>query len=228
MKTVVTVEDGRVTIQVDDKQPIELPSSPPVNDTRGEMPHLHGLIANEKPRAFPPITNDELSMGKAIGLDAAGVARAKAEMRPERKPAVAPPPATPVERVQPETRPTERSCEVCGEDISHLHKLARICQSPECIKQKRKEANARYLGKPLPGRAGLVEILPPTPPVPRRIVEDEAAETQAAMDKQRAGFSDPWNCGMCQNAGDLCVMHENMTAQGKTPPKYVHQSGGIL
>lgn len=33
-------------------------------------------------------------------------------------------------------------------------------------------------------------------------------------------FKDPWDCLMCRNAGDLCTMHEQMSADGKSFPKY--------
>jgi hypothetical protein len=45
------------------------------------------------------------------------------------------------------------------------------------------------------------------------------------MAEQRRNFTDPWNCGMCRNAGDLCTMHESMTRDGKKPPAYIHSMG---
>lgn len=58
---------------------------------------------------------------------------------------------------------------------------------------------------------------PPTGKIPN-VSQREAVSS--AVDARRATFMDPWNCAICCNAGDLCVLHEKLEADGKKPPKY--------
>lgn len=51
---------------------------------------------------------------------------------------------------------------------------------------------------------------PPSVPIPVAAKTDKVSDT----------FMDPWDCGMCRNAQDLCLMHENMEAKGQNPPRF--------
>ena len=63
-----------------------------------------------------------------------------------------------------------------------------------------------------PGRSGAV----PSP------VTTEEAEMTETLNARRKTFVDPWDCGMCRNAGDLCKLHEGLESEGKKAPKYRH------
>lgn len=51
-------------------------------------------------------------------------------------------------------------------------------------------------------------------------ISSEAKEVTKVMQEKRASFDDPWDCGVCRNAGDVCEMHESMELDGKKPPRY--------
>lgn len=173
MKTVITIEDGKVTVEVDDKAPVVVETS----------------------RAPLPINNDQRPW-PAPNQKLAKVVQSKPQ--PTKAGAV------------------PRICEICEGPIpTEAHALAKVC-SDKCRDEKRRRYQTAKYKKPEAPRAPL-PMPKPQEPIKQR-TDEEQAEITAMMDEQRRNFSDPWDCGMCRNAGDLCTMHESMTRDGKKPP----------
>lgn len=81
---------------------------------------------------------------------------------------------------------------------------------------------------PKPSQMQISNDKPSSKRVPMTVAERKARRAEynrryrAKLNaKDRVTFADPWNCLMCRNAGELCAMHEKLTADGTNPPKYV-------
>lgn len=152
----IVIEDGRVEILVNDGEQVVVQSSPPPSQ---ESDKPSGPVS-----ADPPVISPEAKAAAAKGLEIAefvanapvddtqrtpdlDLVRTEHPLAPTYSPRIngggniasRPMPASTVL-----VRPTiPRRCEVCNDDISHLHFKSKICKKPECKKAKVKAQNEK-------------------------------------------------------------------------------------
>lgn len=79
---------------------------------------------------------------------------------------------------------------------------------------RRGEPCARHGGKKRNSNFRMPSV--PKPPKP----ETGAVLAESDIKDSKTGeFKDPWDCMVCRNASDLCVLHEKMTNAGQVPPR---------
>ncbi len=223
MKTIITVEDGKVTVEVDDSVPVKVETSPPKPTTRFEKLQKGGLVETK------PSENTEV---KLVGSNT---------YVPTKKPAIQEPvkPA-----VLDKPTPEERTCEICGDDISDLYKTAKICRKEECRREKNRQYARDYWRKHEEGkpkstitRPVVIKRQPTQPKQPEFLPGYEKSPEEVEELRPKAfnlpeslpqpgvskivissDFPDPWDCGRCRTAEKLCSLHQSMEDDGLEPP----------
>ncbi len=229
MKTTIVIEDGRVTVQVDDQQPISVKTSPLAKPP---------LKAPDGPVSTPPA---ETSPPAEVAIPIVGTVDAgngDVHMNP---------PAD------------DRKCEICeGPLPPGSHKLVKVC-SDECRKKKQRAYAARHYqkknGKAAPAPQGkqfettdttprLADDAPPAKTSTRSKCCEAKVEVAGGEDEPNEGgtrhyvclacmnacdtyeytppFDDPWDCGACREISRLCRLHHSLEQSGHTPPKFRH------
>lgn len=142
MKTIITIENNpiggsKVTIQVDDEQPVRVETSPPADIKQGSDIQPERTIPGSdtdvttktiQKVAKSPVLDKLNPVNKSLDLNkvAADVAKHQAKKLGE--------------NIVENPTVSKRECEVCHDDISNLNKLRKLCKKPECLK----ESNRRY------------------------------------------------------------------------------------
>ena len=202
MKTTITVENGLVTIQVDDGEPVAVvPAKAP------KMPHKGNPASRLNVRDYLPESKACLVCGtpfKPARYDSRFCSKkctTKYHNQKNRK-------KTKLAKIAPEVE--VKWCKHCKAHTTH--DSAHHPQPP--VKAE--------VPKPLnpgpefhPGFEKTPEELKTWKP-PKAIIERRDGTRQEVA--KPGEFADPWNCEMCRNAGDLCDMHAKMQAEGKQPP----------
>jgi hypothetical protein len=194
MKTIIEIENGKISIEVDDGQEIkqEIKLEParviaPADDLPDLIPCV---VCGSK---FKPIV-------KHVNRRGYCEEHVPEELKSQ----------LPIGKEPPLPKSNEKKiCEQCGKSFFPLKHVA--ARARYCSKACRYEANNRPdLAKNLRNKEAEKEA------------QNEVVEVVKAADTRRSEFVDRWNCGMCRNAGDLCLLHEKMEKDGKKPPKYNH------
>lgn len=226
MKTTITIENGKITVQVDDQLPAVVVKQTPI------LPDI--VYSNSKPTVEPatPKVLDYLPTAKDCEVCGTSFKPPRYDSRFCSKKC-----ATKfynkahrdkVKSAKPEKKPPEDDsvmyCKHCKAYTTHYSAdhpspgvvsptPAPLTEEPAFLPGFEKSDEELESWKPR-------EFPTPTPvPNVNKGFPTDSAKVEAMMDEQRADFDDPWNCGMCRNAGALCLMHEKMTADGKVPPK---------
>lgn len=159
MKTVITIEDGKVTVQVDDGTPtVVQDQASPAEQLHDALSKAHELLFNpntwqtpedEAPLSSPDkVTHETQQITPNIvsvqdDAETGGTFPRFPDMRPKNLPE-APRPSNPEAITLP---PDTRTCIVCGDDISHRHRRAKICEKESCKKKQLSEYEKLYNAK---------------------------------------------------------------------------------
>lgn len=186
MRTIITIEDGKVTVQVDQQDPVTvrpttiLPGTPIVQ--RSDVPapgEIRIFIPDETtppehheskpaPVITPksaendtvrrcPICNDEIpafahKLKKLCGKKECLNEQQRQSSRKS------------YHKLLGHSKPTARTCECCGDDISDLRGNRTVCEKPDCLQWRKRRAANKWArensGRPavaLPGRPQMPE-----------------------------------------------------------------------
>lgn len=225
MKTTIVIEDGRVSIQVDDGEPVLVQSAiseKPVSDT----PQLTSTIADTPPapakkpiNAGPPPEKPTIN-ATATCLNCGDAIRAGSKYckKPECKKA--------------QTKAN-----------NDRYRLAKGLNVGGGRGRKKHNAAGQFEMEAKDDTPPLWKDAPPAEPVYRSNCCDAVVEVSGGEDEPDEGgtrfyvcrgcgqtcdvhelpFEDPWDCGACRANGRLCRLHHVMDAEGKTPPAVRHQ-----
>jgi len=188
MRVVITVENGKTTVDVDDERVATVSAVGDFKSVVATKPAapIEGCVYCKK-RGAPCVRH---------GGERTGVYTAKKHY--ERK------------------GQAKLVCIRCGDEYTAKSGVGKYC--PECREKVRaKSISEAQKRRHAQNRPQVIEN--PVKPIPQQRI-DEAEEVETVMNNQRAAFNDPWDCNMCRNAGDLCVLHQGITDDGKKPPRW--------
>ncbi len=145
---------------------------------------------------------------------------------------------------------SERRCQICRDDITHLPGARTICYKASCEEYRdklraqrgtsanvprtstpRPKLNPNYQRTPKPHQKPT--IVKRQEPVKHVINEDETwtprvtnlpeiMPRHSSMPKlEDTSFDDPWNCQACRGSSALCRLHQKMTDCGSKPPSFM-------
>lgn len=216
MKTTIVIEDGRVTVQVDDQQPISVKTSPPAKQGP-KVPD--GPVYTPPAEISPP---DNRTCEECGGPMNGRPPIAKICGKPECKKA----------RVKKQNEAARRKA---GQNVGVGRGRGR----------RPIVAGHDQYGHEPEKHQPLHEDAPPAKTYTRSKCCEAKVEVAGGEDEPYEGgtrhyvclacmnacdtyeytppFEDPWNCGACRTNGRLCRMHASMEADGKKAPQYVHQ-----
>lgn len=147
MKTTIVIEGGRVTIQIDEADPVLVQSTMPAKPVTGLVEHTSpptpqgsdtpsGLVP-EKPAEISPPTGRVIKMTPKPSKPE----HKKPESSTDLSNTLPTEPAA--KDIDVPTKP-KRFCVNCGDDVSHMHVLTKYCKKPECKKAQSKAGNDAY------------------------------------------------------------------------------------
>ena len=217
MKTSIIIEDGRISIQIDDGKTVSVPSS------SGTLP------APVEPE--PPV------------VEAKKTEPASESVIPDKLVSVVPVNDKP-----------GRTCQICGDDITGLSRVAKICRRPECkrarqaqyvdkssAKGKSKEQSVSYcryckawtthdssnhavVASSLLKLEERTEGEPWSPKVSD--LPEGATPVTHEPDAAPYLFEDRWNCDACRRRSATCPFHISMEEDGKKPEDEKRRNAG--
>jgi len=235
VKTLITIENGKISVQVDDNSPVDVQTSPlRYRDQYGvvaefPLPTVADTTIKPRPSVMDPPTTESVSQSVTKKSRARGKAKT-----PKAAELVA------------------RDCVQCGDDISKLDKRRKLCLKPECQKEynrqyAKKWNEAHYVPKTsVKAKNGPVVVTKPkarqetspTPVTPQFMPGHEKSPEEieawrpkssnlpesmpahGSLHKQQTAstFDDVWNCAACRSDEKLCNLHQRMTDDGSVPP----------
>ena len=223
MKTTIVIEDGRVTVQVDDEQAVVVKPvdkggvqiEPPLAKSKPEH-----KIAQSSTDLSNPLPTDDRKCEECGGPMTGRPPIAKICARPECKKSRAKKQNEEMRRRRGQNvgvgRGRGRRAQKPADDWGHGNDETPMltqtapAQDPEYL-SKCHDAKVRVGGgEDEPDEGGT------------RYYVCLACEN--ACDVYPKPFDDPWNCGACRGHGRLCGLHFNIERDGKLPPVFVHQS----
>lgn len=190
MKTVITIEDGRITVSVDDQAP----------------------VVHESASPSLPILESHYGIGGSIRSEAAVDTAPKDLPEDEREePAnktVLPPATRTCAECGAGIDHLSKRSTICGSDKCKKAKAARY----------QREYFAK--SKPQTVKPSLMpQDDPPTKVEGAQYIESVKPGIAPLMTHHANGtFLDPWDCQMCRNGGVVCDFHRRMTISGTRPP----------
>ena len=225
MKTTITIENGKVSVQVDDNQPTQVKTSPPPIILQGSEPEIKRTSIKDRVPEAPkhiqkPIEKPVLDKPAAgdrkcaiCGDDISHLDKRstickkpdciKSQKRiymqrwAEKKRSGTVPPK------QEEEQKVDwcKHCQAYTTHDSDHHPKPKV--EPQFMPGH--EKSAAEIEDWRPKTTGIDDK-----PVPRGTIQHTPA-----LD----GFPDPWDCDACRRRSHLCPLHQGMTDDGKEPPK---------
>lgn len=202
MKTIITIENNpiggsKVTVQVDDNLPVVAGISPLANTEQGLEPVFARPTANSGVQVRP--------------LDPPKAYRTSADPSKQN---VLEPIQKSVASQSLDKNKGSRNCDICGDDISHLHPLSKTCSKPECKKAKAAAYNSAYYSKQQVGTktpTAAPSAAPRTKPcgqcgddMPATSMYDKCANCRPAKTHEKEK-----TCKLCTKLGHMCKRHRN-------------------
>lgn len=234
MKTVITIEGGRITVEVDDQQPVVTTTggTPPsvvlsdivvdsATDIAPDPPQKRKLASHTSidkvcDDCGNPFTASGAGMNRRRYCDDCRAKRANTKIKPCK---VCEKLGKPCKRHRDGPVRTVRPPMMAITPEKRQQIAGSIGEAAERISEKVREA-AKNLQVPapefLPGYEKTpeeIEALRPRPviePVPRHSPDMQRRSDNA--------FADPWNCQKCRDHLHICDFHAGMEADGKRPP----------
>jgi hypothetical protein len=248
MKTTITIEDGKITVEVDDQivsvqpsaapvvahdKPLEPPAAvKPVEMPAYVVPPVKSLISRpsstEKDcyvcgQPFTPKTRlsrfCSQKCERAFHNKNSRLKRAgRAPLNPDRDP-------WPGLKSRTAKKLEAQYCSHCRAFTTHNsgnHPVSGVVAPAPKPLNPEPEFMPGYEKSPEELASWQPKMTGGSEPIPQRKDphHEDRIEVEKVMDEQRANFDNPWDCSVCQNAGALCDLHEKMQADGKSPPKF--------
>lgn len=246
MKTTITIENGRITIEADDGTDMnntksELVTTPPIVDVAGEDMEAttlvkisdSGIITKANPIVVKPLSKEAVTQ----------LADALTHTDDEHPPRAVETSST--------GRGTDKDCADCGTTFhatgAGMHKR-KYCD--DCRAKRARDKVARKTSKQRDKNGPIVITKPPTtqqsdhllqatknvepeflPGYEKTPEEIEALRPIAPPEPApkhnpdmfatpKGGFKNTWNCANCAMLGRLCHLHARMDMDGETPQKH--------
>lgn len=243
MKITIVVENGKVEIAIDDNQKQTLTMPKQKTEPEIELPNSTVLVPKKQKYSNSskeyPTLKAPLSPSANLPIALEAIPDTSLNDSVVKDVSLSSPIATVEQKSKPVGRRKNKYCLQCKKRLIDKLPTAIFCDA-KCkslfkyyVKKQSKEADKLRLLKanPIPYKSKLSpsqKMWGSTPIVPsdNKYKESTTKKDRPITEPRDLSFKDPWNCAVCRNAGDLCVMHEELTKEGKSLSKYKPYTSG--